>query len=81
MLRTVERMYKNGKIDVSEIPDNVPDCTRVIVTFLEPDGIDLRTIGIDGVQAADMRSRLSTFAEDRDDPSMGVYDDYDKYKR
>ena len=52
MLRTVEGMYKNGKIDVSEIPENVPDCTRVIVTFLEPAGIDLRTIGIDKVQAA-----------------------------
>ena len=81
MLRTVEGVYKNGKIDVAEMPESVPEGTRVIVTFLESAGIDLRKIGIDEAQAADLRSRLSTFAEDWDDPSMDVYDDYDKYKR
>ena len=77
MLRTVEGVYKNGKIDVAEVPESVPDGTRVIVTFLEPAGVDLRSVGIDEAQAADLRSRLSTFVEDWDDPSMDVYDEYD----
>jgi hypothetical protein len=78
MLRTVEGVYKNGRIDVAEIPESVPEGTRVIVTFLEPVGVDLQRIGIDEEQAADLRSRLTTFAEDWDDPSMDVYDDYEE---
>jgi hypothetical protein len=81
MLRTVEGVYKNGKIDVSEIPESVLEGTRVIVTFLEPVGVDLRSVGIDEEQAADLRSRLTTFAQHWDDPSMDVYDDYDNNKR
>ena len=31
-------------------------------------------------QAADLRTRLATFAEDWDRPEMDVYDDYDAAK-
>jgi len=48
---------------------------RVLVTFLEPREIDLRTLGIGEGQAADLRSRLRTFAEDWDRPEMNVYDE------
>jgi hypothetical protein len=52
----------------------------VIVTFLASDSLDLRARGIDSVQAADLRARLSTFAEDWDSPEMDVYNNYDATK-
>jgi hypothetical protein len=38
--------------------------------------IDLSSVGIDKAQAADLRARLATFAEDWSSPEMAVYDDY-----
>jgi hypothetical protein len=52
----------------------------IIVTFLEPTRIDLRTLGIDETHAADLRARLTTFAEDRDSPEMDIYDESDAAK-
>jgi hypothetical protein len=77
MLKTIEGIYRNGKIELVEIPDNVPDEARVIVTFLEPKLIDLQSRGIDEAQAAELRSRLTTFAEDWNSPEMDIYNDYD----
>jgi len=56
------------------------DETRIIVTFLEPGRIDLRALGIDEKHAADLRARLTTFAEDWDSPEMDIYDEYDAAK-
>jgi len=58
----------------------VCDETRIIVTFLEPSRIDLRALGIDEKRAADLRARLTTFAEDWDSPEMDIYDEYDAAK-
>lgn len=41
MLLSIEGRYSNGKIELSESPQ-VPDDTRVIVTFLENGAMDLR---------------------------------------
>lgn len=35
MLKAIEGIYNNGKIQLAEIPINIPPKTRVIVTFLE----------------------------------------------
>ena len=80
MLTTIQGTYRAGKIDLAEQPVNVPDETRVIVTFLESAAIDLRARGIDETSAAELRARLTTFAEDWDSPEMGIYDDYDAAK-
>ncbi len=80
MLKSVEGVYRNGKIELVEIPSDVRDETRVIVTFLETHLIDLRTRGIDEAQAADLRARLATFAEDWESPEMSIYDNYDAAK-
>lgn len=80
MFKSVEGVYRNGKIELTEEPADVRGETRVIVTFLEPKPIDLRSRGVDGVQAADLRARLATFAEDWESPEMNVYDDYDAAK-
>lgn len=80
MLRSVEGVYRNGKIELMEALGNVHDETHVIVTFLESSPIDLRSRGIDEAQAADLRARLKTFTEDWESPEMEVYDDYDAAK-
>jgi hypothetical protein len=73
MLKSVEGVYKDGKVELLETPDGV-DEARVIITFLPSFGVDLRARGIDEKQAADLRARLQAFAEDWDQPEMEVYD-------
>jgi hypothetical protein len=77
MHTTVEGTYRNGRVELSETPHNVGEETRVLVTFLTPGSIDLRAAGIDEGQAAELRTRLSAFAEDWDSPEMSDYDDYE----
>jgi len=80
MLRAIEGIYRNGKVELTEVPSNARDETRVLVTFLEPQSIGIRTRGINGAHAAELRARLATFAEYWDSPEMAVYDDYDAAK-
>ena len=74
MLQSVEGIYRNGKIELLETPSNLEEA-RVIVTFLTDNSIDLQSCGIDQQQAADLRHRLSTFAEDWERPDMAGYDE------
>ena len=80
MLTTIQGTYRSGRIELAEAPWNVREDTPVIVTFLAPVPIDLRTRGIDETQAADLRASLATFAEDWDSPEMDIYDNYDAAK-
>lgn len=80
MLRSVEGVYRSGKIELTEQPDDVRDDTPVIVTFLESGRVDLRTYGIDETEAAELRERLAAFAEDWDSPEMTIYDNYEAAK-
>jgi hypothetical protein len=80
MLKTIEGIYRHGKIELAEEPNDVGEETRVLVTFLEPKRIDLRARGIDEAQAAELRARMATFAEDWESPEMSIYDDYDAVK-
>ena len=36
MLKTVEGIYQNGQIQLTELPQDVSNDTQVLVTFLEP---------------------------------------------
>jgi len=50
--------------------------SRVIVTVVLPgESVDLRERGIDESQAADLRHRLTFFAEDWHRPEMAAYDE------
>lgn len=80
MLKSVEGVYRDGKVELTEFPEDVREETRVIVTFLEPSHIGLRARGIDEAQAAALRAQLGTFAEEWDSPDMALYDDYDAAK-
>jgi hypothetical protein len=76
MLRTIEGVFHQGRVDLLESPKGFRGDVSVIVTFLtEADGVDLRSRGIDSAQAADLRGRLGSFREDWDDPSMDIYDE------
>jgi hypothetical protein len=77
MLTSIEGIYRSGKIDFTETPEGVQEGSAVIVTFLPTGSVDLQARGIDPTQAAEIRSRLASFAEDWDSPEMSVYDDYD----
>ena len=71
---TVEGIFRNGHVELLQQP--AAQCeSRVLVTFLESKEIDLRERGISEEQAADLRSRLKTFAEDWDRPELDVYDE------
>jgi hypothetical protein len=70
MLTAIRGIYRDGKIELAEIPINVRAETPVVVTFLEPGYIDLRARGIDEAQAADLRARLATFVEDWESPDV-----------
>jgi len=80
MLKSVEGVYRDGKIELTERPEDIRDDTRVIVTFLETSLIDLRARGIDASQAAALREQLGGFAEEWDSPEMELYDNYDAAK-
>ena len=80
MSKTIEGVYRKGKIELSETPNDVCEGTRVVVTFLSPGAIDLRARGIDAAEAAEMRARLASFAEDWESPEMDIYDNYDEEK-
>jgi hypothetical protein len=77
MLISVQGVYRHGKVELIEQPGDVRDETRVVVTFLESGLVDLRSRGISEKQAAELRARLGTFAEDWDSPEMSIYDNYD----
>ena len=80
MSTTIEGIYRNGKIELSETPSDVCEGTRVVVTILPLGSIDLREHGISKAQAAELRARFATFAEDWESPEMSVYDNYDEEK-
>ena len=75
MVKSVEGIYRNGKVEVAE-PLPAAEGSRVIVTYVLPAGaVDLRERGLNESQAADLRRRLASFAEDWDRPDMAAYDE------
>lgn len=75
MLKTVEGIYRNGKVELLEKPEE-QEGARVFVTFLPRHGpIDLKEIGVSKEEAADLRWRFGAIAEDWDRPEMDVYDE------
>jgi hypothetical protein len=77
MLASVEGVYRDGKIELTEVPTAIAEDTPVIVTFLATGYIDLRERAIDEHLATEIRTRLTTFVEDWDAPEMDIYDKYE----
>lgn len=75
MLKSIEGVFRDGKVELLEPPPQAGE-SRVVITFLPACvGVDLKDRGIDEAQAAGLRGRLQTIAEDWQRPEMGVYDD------
>ena len=75
MLKAVEGIYRDGKIELLETPPGVQEA-RVVVTFLPAEGpVDLRARSISEAQAAELRARWGAAAEDWDRPEMDVYNE------
>ena len=74
MVKSVEGVCRNGRIDLIE-PLDEAEGSRVIVTWVSPNSVDLRERGIDESQAADLRRRLAPFSADWDRPEITVYDE------
>ncbi|MEG5060302.1 hypothetical protein QUB60_20775 [Microcoleus sp. A2-C5] len=74
MLKSVKGIYRDGKVVLLETPGDLTE-GKVIVTFLAESGlVELQSRGIDREKAADLRIRLSRFAEDWELPEMDAYD-------
>jgi hypothetical protein len=73
MLQSIKGVCRDGRVELIEPPPPGAE-GDVIVTFLGSESVDLAARGIDEKQAADLRHRLRTFAEDWDRPEMDVYD-------
>lgn len=41
-MRTIEGVYREGKVELAERPNDVGEEVPVLVTFLEPRRVDLR---------------------------------------
>jgi len=75
MVRSVEGVYRTGKVELME-PMAEAEGSWVIVTWVGTvSPVDLRERGIDESEAADLRRRLASFAEDWDRPEMAAYDE------
>jgi hypothetical protein len=81
MLKTIEGVYRNGQVVLTESPADVGDDTPVLVTFLQAGEIDLQARGMSEQDAAELRARLASFGEDWDSPEMSDYDDYETNRR
>jgi hypothetical protein len=76
MLTSVEGVYRDGKVELLQLPSDIQQA-RVIVTFLPVEGpIDLGARGISEEEAAELRWRFGAGAADWDDPAMDIYNDY-----
>lgn len=80
MLTNITGIYRAGKVELKELPVNIPDETQVVVTFIGRGHINLQARGINQTQAEELRSKLTMFAEDWDSPEMSIYDDYDAFR-
>lgn len=79
MTTSVPGVFRGGRVELTEQPNNVPEDTPVLVTFVtSTTDVDLRAHGIEEHTAAEIRTSLSRFTEEWDAPGMEAYDRYDE---
>ena len=75
MLKSIEGIFRNGKVELLESPPQTEE-SRVVITFLSSENsVGLEARGINAAQAENLRTRLRTFADDWNRPEMDVYDE------
>jgi hypothetical protein len=56
-LLTVEGIYRDGKVELTERPDHVDEAARVLVTFLPPNGSREKTVMVEGQHRETLRQQ------------------------
>jgi hypothetical protein len=56
-LLTVEGIYKDGKVELTERPDHVDEAARVLVTFLPPNSSREKTMMVEGQHRETLRQQ------------------------
>ena len=79
--RVETTVSQDGVLTLENLPLQAGETIEVII-LVQPEmherpSIILESRGIDEAQAADLRGRLSTFAEEWESPEMDLYDDYE----
>lgn len=72
MLKSVEGVYRDGKVELTEDPGDVRDETRVIVTFL----LATEAQDIEPQRWAELG--MDRLEQEWDNPEDAVYDDWKK---
>lgn len=83
MLTSIQGIYRDGQIELNELPSSIENNTPVIVTFfgVKNTPISLAKLGIGEQQAHALRLALSSFSDEWDSPEMIRYDSYHKEVR
>ncbi|MBM4048832.1 MAG: hypothetical protein FJ279_27335 [Planctomycetes bacterium] len=74
MLKCVEGIYRDGKVELAETPEGVKEA-RVIVTFLGTASLWNQTPPLTPGEIAELRWKLAAWEEDWNAPGMEVYDE------
>jgi len=74
MLKSVEGIYRDGKVQFLEAPPEVPEA-RVIVTFLPSSPGRRQPPDFTPEELAELRGKLAAWEEDWNAPGMEAYDD------
>jgi hypothetical protein len=80
MIQTVDGVFRNGKVELLEVPANIKEA-RVIVTFLPRDIGPAAEPSFTPEEMADLRGKLEAWEEDWSAPGMEAYDDYETRRR
>ncbi len=75
MLISIEGIFRNDQIEFLEPPPQESDSCVVVTLIPARISVDLKERGIDEAQAARLRGRLNTIAQDRQCHEMDVYDE------
>jgi hypothetical protein len=80
MIQTVEGVFRNGKVELLQEPENITE-SRVIVTFLPNLTASDDETGLTPDEIADLRGKIAAWEEDWNAPGMEAYDDYEARRR
>ena len=75
MLKAVQGVYRDGKVELLETPLGVKEA-KVVVTFLPVKGESRVDPPLTEEEIDDLRFKLAAWEEDWNAPGMEVYEDY-----